>query len=89
MSSSLLEIGGPSGHPGLEPVPKRVLLISPPRFNELIGKNPAIVEKHRGFNPPLGVLMLGGYLQEHSVHSVEIIDAQPYEYTYELSLIHI
>ncbi|MCP4003423.1 MAG: radical SAM protein [bacterium] len=65
------------------PIPRRTLLISPPRFNELIGKNPAIVEKHRGYNPPLGVLMLAGYLEKHSVHPVEIIDAQPYEYTYE------
>jgi anaerobic magnesium-protoporphyrin IX monomethyl ester cyclase len=66
-----------------EPRPLRVLLINPPRFNELIGKNPAIVEKHRGYNPPLGILMLASYLQERSVHSVEVIDAQPYEYTYE------
>lgn len=60
-----------------EPTPKRVLLINPPRFNELIGKNPAIVEKHRGFNPPLGLLMLGGYLEQSSVHPVEVLDAQP------------
>ncbi|MBU47096.1 MAG: hypothetical protein CL920_00180 [Deltaproteobacteria bacterium] len=57
--------------------PKKVLLINPPRFNELIGKNPAIVEKHRGFNPPLGVLMLAGYVEANSPHRVEVIDAQP------------
>lgn len=66
-----------------QPKPKRVLLINPPRFNELIGKNPAIVEKHRGFNPPLGILMLAGYLEAHSVHTVEVIDAQPPQYTYD------
>ncbi len=54
-----------------------VLLINPPRHNELIGKNPGIVEKHRGFNPPLGVLSLAGYLQSHSAHHVEVFDAQP------------
>ena len=43
-----------------------VLLINPPRFNELIGKNPAIIETHRGFNPPLGILSLGGYLQSNT-----------------------
>ena len=55
----------------------KVLLINPPRFNELIGKNPAIVEKHRGFNPPLGILSLAGYLETHSRHQVEVLDAQP------------
>lgn len=66
-----------------QPKPKRILLINPPRFNELIGKNPAIVEKHRGFNPPLGILMLASYLETHSVHAVEVIDAQPPQYTYD------
>lgn len=61
----------------------KVLLINPPRFNELIGKNPAIVERHRGFNPPLGILMLAGYLEENSNHQVEVLDAQPSEFTYE------
>ncbi len=61
---------------------RRVLLINPPRFNELIGKNPAIVEKHRGFNPPLGLLQLAGYVEAHSKHSVDVLDAQPHGYTY-------
>lgn len=55
----------------------KVLLVNPPRFHELIGKNPAIVEKHRGFNPPLGVLSLAGFLELHSDHEVEVLDAQP------------
>ncbi len=83
MSSPLLQVVDETRQRVIDPKPKRVLLISPPRFNELIGKNPAIVEKHRGYNPPLGVLMLGGYLEEHSVHPVEIIDSQPFEYNYE------
>lgn len=62
--------------------PLKVLLVSPPRFNELIGKNPAIVEKHRGFNPPLGVLQLAGYLEAHTKHSVEVVDAQPVGWSY-------
>lgn len=61
----------------------KVLLINPPRFHELIGKNPAIVEKHRGFNPPLGLLHLAGYTEEHSDHRVEIIDAQPHGWIYD------
>ncbi|GEM_PF-65122 len=64
----------------------RVLLINPPRFSELIGKNPAIVEKHRGFNPPLGILSLAGFLETHGNFPIEVIDAQPSRYTYtELS----
>ncbi len=60
----------------------RVLLINPPRFSELIGKNPAIVEKHRGFNPPLGILCLAGYLENHSKFTIDVIDAQPKGWTY-------
>ncbi len=59
-----------------------VLLINPPRFSELIGKNPAIVEKHRGFNPPLGILSLAGYLERRSSFHVDLVDAQPRGYTY-------
>ena len=61
----------------------RVLLINPPRFNELIGKNPAIVEKHRGFNPPLGILSLAGYLETHGDFELDIIDTQPSGQSYE------
>jgi len=61
----------------------RVLLINPPRFGELIGKNPAIVEKHRGFNPPLGILSLAGYLEHHSRFSIQLLDAQPKRFSYE------
>ncbi len=62
--------------------PKKVLLLNPPRFNELIGKNPAIVEKHRGFNPPLGLLSLAGYIEANSAHKIEVIDAQPVGWDY-------
>jgi radical SAM superfamily enzyme YgiQ (UPF0313 family) len=61
----------------------KVLLINPPRFNELIGKNPAIVEKHRGFNPPLGILSLAGYLEQYTDHKVKVIDAQPPGWSYD------
>lgn len=61
----------------------KVLLINPPRFHELIGKNPAIVEKNRGFNPPLGILYLAGYLEDHTDHEVDILDAQPLEWGYD------
>ena len=60
----------------------RVLLINPPRFYESIGKNPAIIENHRGYNPPLGILSLAGYLEKHTQHDIQVLDTQPYEYGY-------
>ena len=60
----------------------KVLLINPPRFYELVGKNPSIIENHRGYNPPLGILSLAGYLERNTEHEIEILDAQPYEYGY-------
>jgi len=61
----------------------KVLLINPPRFYELVGKNPSIIEDHRGYNPPLGILSLAGYLEKSTDYEVEILDAQPDEYGYE------
>lgn len=61
-----------------------VLLINPPSFNELMGNNPAIIESERGYNPPLGLLMLAGYLLEKNPkHPVTVIDAQVEELSYK------
>jgi radical SAM superfamily enzyme YgiQ (UPF0313 family)/ubiquinone/menaquinone biosynthesis C-methylase UbiE len=60
----------------------KILLINPPRFYELIGKNPAIIEDHRGYNPPLGILSLAGYLLKKTSYEVDVLDTQPYEYGY-------
>lgn len=54
----------------------RVLLINPPRYNELMANNPSIIEEERGYNPPLGVLTLAGYLEHHTDHDVRVLDAQ-------------
>ncbi|MFH0852540.1 MAG: radical SAM protein [bacterium] len=54
----------------------RVLLINPPRFNEIIADNPAFIEEERGFNPPLGLLYLAGYLKKNGGHQVFALDAQ-------------
>ncbi len=54
----------------------RVLLINPPRENEIIGNNPEIIESERGYNPPLGLLYLASYLEQHTDHQVWVIDAQ-------------
>lgn len=60
-----------------------VLLINPPAFNELMGNNPAIIESERGYNPPLGLLLVAGYLKEKNPkHPVTVIDAQVEELSY-------
>jgi radical SAM superfamily enzyme YgiQ (UPF0313 family) len=53
-----------------------VLFINPPNFDELTGFLPEMVDQEAGFNPPLSILFLAGYLLDHTSHHVEIIDAQ-------------
>ena len=54
----------------------KILLINPPRLNEIIGNNPSIIEEERGYNPPLGLLYITSYFQEHTDHAISIIDSQ-------------
>jgi len=54
----------------------KVLLINPPRENEIIGNNPSIIEEERGVNPPLGLLYIAGYLEKYADHDISIIDSQ-------------
>lgn len=61
----------------------KILLINPPRENEIIGNNPTIIEEERGHNPPLGLLYIAAYLQKHTHHEVAVIDAQVEELSYE------
>lgn len=60
----------------------KILLINPPRHNEIGGSTPTVLEKNRGFNPPLGVLFIAAVL-ERLEHQVQVIDCQVEEYTYE------
>lgn len=61
----------------------KVLLINPPRENEIVGNNPSIIEEERGYNPPLGILYIAAYVEEQSTHEVAVIDAQVEELSYE------
>jgi len=54
----------------------RVLLINPPRHNEILADNPAFIDEERGYNPPLGLLYVAGYLKTKSRHRVFGLDAQ-------------
>ncbi len=60
-----------------------ILLINPPAFNELKGNNPEIIDSERGYNPPLGLLMIAGCLLENDKYRVKIIDSQVEELSYK------
>jgi len=60
----------------------KIGLINPPSNNEIIGNNPSIIEEERGHNPPLGILLIAGYLREFSQHSVDVLDCQVEKLTY-------
>lgn len=61
----------------------KVLLINPPSKNEIIGNNPPIIEEERGYSPPLGLLYLAGYLEKFTKYSVEVLDTQVDELSYQ------
>ena len=60
----------------------KVLLINPSSENEIIGNNPPFVEEERGYNPPLGLLYIAGYLEKFTEYSVEVLDTQVEELSY-------
>ncbi len=62
----------------------KVLLINPPRENEIIGNNPSIIEEERGYNPPLGLLYIAGYLVKNSNHNITVIDSQVEKLNYNV-----
>jgi radical SAM superfamily enzyme YgiQ (UPF0313 family) len=61
----------------------KILLINPPRENEIIGNNPSIIEEERGINPPLGLLYIAGYLEKFTKHDVAVIDSQVERLSYD------
>lgn len=54
----------------------KILLINPPAFNTIESEVPEVVREERGFNPPLGILSIAGYLEKKSDIEVEILDTQ-------------
>ncbi|MFQ5672662.1 MAG: B12-binding domain-containing radical SAM protein [Nitrospinales bacterium] len=62
-----------------------ILFLNPPRFNELVGKNPSVIEHNRGYNPPLGVLSLATAVRDEKQgnHRVSALDCQPRQLTYD------
>jgi radical SAM superfamily enzyme YgiQ (UPF0313 family) len=60
----------------------KALLINPPRFQEIVGNNPLIIEEERGHNPPLGLLYLAASIEAAGRHAVSVLDAQVEELQY-------
>lgn len=60
----------------------KILFINPPAKNEILSCNPEIIKEERGFDPPLGLLYLAGYLKKYSNHNLKIIDAQVEKLSY-------
>lgn len=54
----------------------KILLINPPSENEILSCNPEIIKSERGYDPPLGLLYLAGYIKKYSDYELKIIDAQ-------------
>lgn len=56
----------------------KIALINPPNIHHLKSVLPEPVEEERGYNPPLGLLYLAGYIQKHSPeHQIKVIDPLP------------
>jgi radical SAM superfamily enzyme YgiQ (UPF0313 family) len=54
----------------------KLLLINPPAFNTIESEVPEVVREERGYNPPLGILSIAGYLEKKSEIEIEILDTQ-------------
>jgi len=60
----------------------KILLINPSSENEILSCNPEIIKTERGFDPPLGLLYLAGYLKKYSDYELKMIDAQVEKLSY-------
>ena len=53
----------------------KVCLINVPNTYELVGNDPVIIKDQQGIYPPLGILYIAAYMQEHDFE-MTVIDAQ-------------
>ncbi len=61
----------------------KILFINPPDFNTISAELPVAIQEAKGYNPPLGLLYLAGYLEKYSNHNLKILDCQAEEMGYE------
>ncbi len=61
----------------------KVLLINPPMDNLIMSDSPVFIDEERGYNPPLGLLYLAAYVLRNSNHTINILDTQVEELSYD------
>lgn len=52
----------------------KVLLIEPPQYHMITTNVPSVVDEESGAYPPLGLLYVAAFMEEHSDHEVVILD---------------
>ncbi len=52
----------------------KILLVQPGQKRALQGNNPAVIEKERGKNPPLGLLYVASMIEQAGRHWVAVLD---------------
>ena len=60
----------------------KVLLVNPPIDNMITTNIPTYVDEERGYNPPLGIMYVAAYAEQHSDHDIEILDVLAEELSY-------
>jgi len=66
-----------------------ILLVNPPRTNEIVGNNPTIIEEERGVNPPLGLLYVAAYVEKFTNYKVSVLDCQAEKIGYRQLKTHV
>jgi len=61
----------------------KVLLVNPPIDNMITTNIPTYVDEERGYNPPLGIMYVAAYAEQHTNHKIEILDVLAEEIGYK------
>ena len=61
----------------------KVLLVNPPIDNIITTNLPSYVDEERGYNPPLGLMYVAAYAEQHTDCEIEILDMLAEEITYD------
>ena len=60
----------------------KVLLVNPPIDNMITTNIPTYVDEERGYSPPLGIMYVAAYAEQHTDHDIEILDVLAEELSY-------
>ena len=61
----------------------KVLLVNPLIDNMITTNLPSYVDEERGYNPPLGLMYVAAYAEQHTNCEIEILDMLAEEVTYD------